>query len=138
VWTFFYGSYMNASVLAEVNLRPETFEIARLDGFDITIAPLANLIESEGASVYGVLAQATHEELCRLYAHARDVLGGTYAPQAVLVQTTDGSWRPALCYIADRMERRTADPAYVERILQPAKELGFPDWYIRKLETFLG
>jgi cation transport regulator ChaC len=127
---------MNASVLAEVDLRPEAFEVARLEGFDITIEPLANLIESEGASVYGVLAQATHEELSRLYAHARDVLGGTYAPQAVSVQTTDGNWRPALCYIADRMEPRTADPAYVERILQPARELGFPAWYVRKLEAF--
>jgi len=128
---------MNASVLAEVDLRPETLEVARLDGFDITIAPLANLFESQDASVYGVLTQATHEELSRLYAHARAVLGGTYAPQAVFVQTTDGNWRPALCYIADWMEPRTAEPAYVNRILQPARELGFPTWYVRKLETFL-
>ena len=75
VWTFWYGSYMNPAVLAEVNLRPVSFDVARLDGFDIRIEPLANLVRSDGSAVYGVLAQATHEELDRLYAHARNVLG---------------------------------------------------------------
>jgi hypothetical protein len=34
------------------------------------------------------------------------------------------------------MEPRPADPAYVDRILGPARELGFPSWYIEKLERF--
>jgi cation transport regulator ChaC len=137
IWTFFYGSYMNPSVLEQSSLRPDTLEVARLDGFDICIGPLANLIESDEASVYGVLAQATHEELTRLYAHARDVLGGVYQPEAVVVQARDGKWRAALCYIAEPMEPRAAERAYVERIIRPAREHGFPAWYIRKLESFL-
>jgi hypothetical protein len=28
------------------------------------------------------------------------------------------------------------ESAYVERILQPARELGFPAWYIEHLESF--
>jgi hypothetical protein len=59
-------------------------------------------------------------------------------PEAVSVQTMDGKWRPALCFIAEDLETRAADPAYVNRILQPARELGFPAWYIRKLEAFSG
>jgi len=136
VWTFFYGSYMNRSVLKEVDLEPESFEVARLEGFDITIEPLANLVPSEEAAVYGVLVQATHEELGRLYAHAREVLGGLYLPEAVLVQTRDRNWRAALCYVAPRMEPRAADRAYVERILEPAREFGFPSWYVKKIEGF--
>jgi hypothetical protein len=46
VWTFWYGSYMNPAVLAEVDLRPDSFEVGRLDGFDIRIEPLANLVRS--------------------------------------------------------------------------------------------
>ena len=136
VWTFWYGSYMNPAVLAEVDVRPDAFEVARLDGYDITIAPLANLVPADGSAVYGVLAQATHAELDRLYAHARNVLGAVYLPEAVLVQTPAQAWRPALCYIASAMEPRPADPAYVDRILRPARELGFPSWYIEKLERF--
>jgi hypothetical protein len=135
VWTFFYGSYMNPTVLREVALVPERFEVGRLDGYDIRIAPRANLVRSLEHSVYGVLAEASHAELARLYAHAKDVLGETYLPHPVLTQTMAGSWRPALCYIAPFMTPGQPDPAYVDRIIGPARELGFPSWYINRIES---
>src|SRR6516165_42171 len=119
VWVFFYGSYMNLAVLKEVDLVPERREVARLGGFDIQIRPRANLVRSESHCVYGIVATATHAQLARLYAHARDVLGETYLPEAVLVETRDGQWRPVLCYICPEMEPRSAEPAYVERIAGP-------------------
>jgi cation transport regulator ChaC len=136
VWVFFYGSYINLTVLGEVGLVPEHWEVGRLAGFDIQIRPLANLVRSEEHCVYGILATATHAQLARLYAHARDVLGEVYLPEAVIVQTRDGKWRPALCYICPEMEPRPADPAYVERIAGPARAHGFPDWYVARIERF--
>jgi Gamma-glutamyl cyclotransferase, AIG2-like len=135
VAVFFYGSYMNRAVLAEVDLAPEVWEPALLPGFDIRIAPRANLVRSAQDVVYGVLASATHRELARLYAHAQDVLGESYLPEAVLVQTAGGLSRPALCYIAPEMSVREADPAYVERILAAARDLAFPEWYLAKLRS---
>ena len=145
VRVFFYGSYMNRAVLAEVDLRPERLDVARLDGYDIRIAPRATLVVSAPHAVYGLVADATHEELARLYAHAHDVLGETYLPHPVLVQTLlgvhtsstdrqDGAWVPALCYIAEAMAPQPADPAYVGRIVGPAREHGFPADYIERLE----
>jgi hypothetical protein len=87
VWTFFYGSYINFGVLGEVDLVPKEWEVARLSGFDIVIRPRANLIRSERDCVYGIVATATHDELSRLYAHAKDILGEMYLPEAVLVET---------------------------------------------------
>jgi hypothetical protein len=136
VLVFFYGSYMNRAVLAEVGLEPESFEVASLPGFDLRIAPRANLVRAPGQLVLGVLASATHAELDRLYAHARDVLGEVYLPEAVLVHTRSGAWRPALCYVAPRMLERPADPAYVDRILEAARDLGFPPWYVARIEAF--
>jgi hypothetical protein len=136
VWTFFYGSYINRQVLAEVGLFPAQWEVARLGGFDIVIRPRANLVGSEQHSVYGILATATHAELERLYTHAKDVLGQVYLPEAVLAQTTDGKWRPALCYLAPAMEPRPAANDYIDRIAGPAREYGFPEWYVRRIESF--
>jgi cation transport regulator ChaC len=136
VFVFFYGSYMNRAVLADVGLAPATWEVACLPGFDIRIAPRANLVPAEGQAVFGVLATATHGELERLYAHAQTVLGEVYLPEAVLVRTECGAWRPALCYIAPRMTERPAESAYVARILEPGRALGFPAWYLRRLESF--
>jgi hypothetical protein len=133
---FFYGSYMNPKVLAEAGLAPDRFETARLDGFDVEIRPLANLVESPERCVYGLLTRATHAELERLYAHARDVLGGTYLPHPVVVETRSSGARPALCYIAPASPARPAANEYVDRILAPAREHAFPEWYVKRLESF--
>ena len=90
VVTFFYGSYINRSVLREVELSPERFEVARLPGYDISIRPLANLVPSDEHTVYGVLATTTHAELDRLYRHAQEVLGGHYLPHPVVATTASG------------------------------------------------
>jgi len=136
VWTFFYGSYMNLEVLKGVDFTPAQWEVARLHGFDIRIQPRANLIRSDQYCVYGIVATATHAELSRLYAHAQDVLGEIYLPEAVLVETAAGKWLPALCYICPEMEPHPAARDYVERILLPARTLGFPAWYVARLESF--
>lgn len=137
VLVFFYGSYMNRSVLAEVGLAPALWEPASLSGFDIRIAPRANLVRAPGHIVFGVLASATHAELERLYAHAQTVLGETYLPEAVLARTQTGAWHPALCYIAPDMKHAAPESAYVARIIEPARELAFPAWYIDRLESVL-
>jgi hypothetical protein len=138
VRVFFYGSYMNPAVLREVGIVPEAFEVARLDGYDIRIAPRANLVPSQQHNVYGVLVEATHAELDRLYAHARDVLGETYLPHPVLTKTVSAGWFPALCYIAPAMVSQRADPAYLERIVKAARDFGLPSWYIERLESAAG
>lgn len=136
IWVFFYGSYMNLRVLKEVEIVPPKWEVARLAGHDIVIAPRANLVKADRHTVYGILALATHAELARLYAHAKDVLGEVYLPEAVLVQTLDGRWTPAMTYLCPDMRPGPVEAAYVERIAAPARELGFPDWYVARIESF--
>jgi hypothetical protein len=133
VWTFFYGSFINLDVLAQGGLLPERYEVARLPGFDIRIRPLANLVRSPLHCVYGIVATATHAELARLYAQS---WVGTYLPEAVLVQTLGGDWRPALCYIAPTPEAGPAANDYIDRIVGPARAHGFPAEYVARLESF--
>ena len=135
-WTFFYGSYLNLDVLREVGIEPGAWETAHLRGFDIRIAPRANLVSTATGLVYGIVATLTHAELDRLYTHAKDVLGEVYLPEAVLVHTQSDVDRPALCYISHHMIERPAEADYVERIVQPARQYGFPDWYIERLASF--
>lgn len=136
VSVFYYGSYMNREVLAEADLFPDELRVARLSGFDIGIEPLANLVVSDEHRVYGLLARATHAELDRLYRHARHVLGGLYLPFPVLAEELDGRLVPSLCYIAPKLSPGPADPGYVDRILAPAREFGFPSWYVDRLRSY--
>jgi hypothetical protein len=132
----FYGSYMNRDVLAEVDLDPGDLRVVRLNGYDIRISPLANLVPSDRHMVYGLLGRATHSELDRLYRHAEQVLGGKYLPFPVLAELREDSLVTALCYIAPSMEAHAADPAYVDRILAPAREFGFPAWYVERIQSY--
>ena len=136
VWVFFYGSYINMDVLREAQYSPARYEVARLAGFDICIRPRANLVRSNQHCVYGILATGTHAELSRLYAHAKDVLGETYLPEAVLAETLEGSWKAALCYVCPAMVPRPATNDYIDRIVTPARKYGFPTWYLERLESF--
>lgn len=136
VWVFFYGSYMNRRVLAEVDLVPDELEPARVAGWEISVRPRANLVRAEMACVHGVLARATHEELTRLYTHSKDVLGETYLPEAVLVETRAGAWRSALCYVCPDMAPRQAEADYVERIVDAARQHELPADYVARLESF--
>lgn len=138
VAVFFYGSYMGRDVLEEAGLEPAPMEVARVVGFDIRIEPRANLVRAYERCVYGVVTHATHADLRRLYAHAQDVLGEAYLPEAVLAESLHSTWVPALAYVAPEMEPRPADPAYVDRILGPARALGFPAWYVERIAAFRG
>jgi hypothetical protein len=52
-WVFFYGSYMDVDVLANLQVRPTTVKVAKLNGWEVTFGPLATLIPSKGNQVYG-------------------------------------------------------------------------------------
>jgi hypothetical protein len=136
VWTFFYGSFINLDVLRILGVTPGKYEAARLTGFDIQIQPLANLIRSEKDCVYGIIALVSHDELRKLYDYAKNELRTVYLPVPVMVESFDGVARAALCYIAPAMKLRTPNSDYIERIVAPAKEYGFPDWYVERLEAF--
>ena len=133
VRVFFYGSFINRQVLAKGGFNPERVEVGKLWGYDIAIETLATLVRSERACVYGILCEATHAELERLY--GQGWLGKAYLPEAVLVETEGGKLTPALCYIAPTNPPAPADADYLDRILGPAREYGFPAWYIERLES---
>jgi hypothetical protein len=131
VRVFFYGSFINRDVLARAGYFPGSMEIARLEGFDITTRPLATLVCSEGACVYGILTTATHAELQRLYG---EEWVNAYLPEAVVVTTGDGALHPALCYIATATTGGAPFENYLDRILEAAKTWAFPTSYIQRLE----
>src|SRR5260370_33527865 len=85
---------MNLDVLKQGGYVPERYEVAKLNGYDIRIRPLATLVRSDQHCVYGIVAFGTHEHLRRLY--SQDWVG-TYLPEPVLVESLNGKWRAGGC-----------------------------------------
>ena len=105
VFVFFYGSYMNRAVLAEVGLTPTTWEVASLPGFDIRIARRANLLRAAGRMCSASWLPPPTASSSG-YAHARAVLGEVYLPEAVLAHTESGAWRPASATLRRHMAEK--------------------------------
>ena len=134
VRVFYYGSFINLDVLKKSDVTPERVDTARLFGWEIRIAPLATIIPAPDAIVYGIVADCSHAELDRLY--SQDWVGG-YLPEAVSIETLDGARFPALTYIKWGSEQKPASRDYIERIAAPAERLGFPEWYLKHIRSFV-
>ena len=135
VWTFFYGSFMNPSVLGRADVIPTHAQRGRLDGWDISIQPRATLKPADQCSVYGILAEVAHADLDKIY--AKDWFGfGAYLPEAVNIFIDSGAQVPALCYIAWEMEGGKATIEYIDKMVEMALNYEFPEWYIDKVKAF--
>ena len=119
--------------MAKGGLVPEKIDVARLNGFQIYLCPHACIQRSDEHSIYGILVQATHEELNKLYTMPGV---GVFLPQAVLVETCDGKLQPTLCYIPPTRGDKPADQEYLEHLVKVARQYDFPEWYVRRLESF--
>lgn len=114
--------------------HPDNVEVAKLNGYDITFDPHANIFRSNQHSICGVLVYPSHEELNKLY--SRDGVG-VFLPEAVVVETSDNRMLPAICYMPPGRKDDPADLVYVERIIKAGREHGFPKWYLSHLEEFV-
>jgi len=130
---FFYGSFINLDVLGEVGISPEpgAIETGSLTGFDIVADPLASLVPSDDSVVWGILVRVGHTKLDELYGQP---WVGSYLPEAVLVRRRGGAFVPAMTYISPVSGKPAAAGDYIGRIVDGAKQAGFPAWYIARLE----
>src|SRR5262249_41821317 len=109
---------------------------AKLSGYELTIRPRVNLAPSDRSCVYGSVVTMTHADLTTIYSHLEEHLGLKYLPQAVLSETLDSRFMPALCYIAPHMTTGSADPAYVKQLAECVRAMRLPEWYASYIESF--
>lgn len=137
-YAFFYGGYMDERLLREAGVQPENCEAGYIEGFALTVGPLANLREEADARAYGLLAQLSHRDLDMLYAGDPSHLkGAKYLPEAVLVHTVDGGSVPALTYICPNLPYASPDPAYLEKLIEAAQSLDLPAECIDHIRSFM-
>jgi hypothetical protein len=128
---FFYGLFMDVTVLRNSGIVPMDPRQAYVDGFALRIGNRATLVPSPGARAYGMLIALTHPELEGLYGAPGLE---QYRPEAVIARLVDGGSVPALCYnlsVEPRADER--NPDYAARLQQVLRNLRFPSEYINSL-----
>lgn len=138
-YAFFYGGYMDPEVLELAGASPENCEAGYVDGFELTVGPLANLEAKKNARAYGLLAQLSHDDLEKLYGGNPAALkGAPYLPEAVLVYNDEGRSVPAMTYICPALSGEKPDQAYVAKLVRAAEKLQLPADYLAMIQSFAG
>lgn len=130
---FFYGLFMDESLLASKGISPSRSRIGYVRGYGLSIGKRATLVPDQASSAYGVLMTIRTEELRALYSEESVA---DYVPESVSVFLADGTLESAVCYKLPkpRAEERAND-SYASALLLLAGKLGFPDSYLQQIRN---
>ncbi len=128
VAVFFYGLFMDESLLREKGLCPEGRRPACVENFRLVIGGRATLMPSAGGEVHGVLFSLTHGEVDALYS---EETVSAYRPEAVCAQLADGTVVSALCFnLPAPPAEEESNPLYASKLRELAARLGLPPDYV--------
>ena len=132
---FFYGLFMDATLLEKKGLHPRRVGPAKLPDFRIQIGNRATLVPCAGSVAYGVVMALSAEEAKSLYSEpsVRD-----YQPEPVLTQLIERSETiDAMCYnLAPDSAGTGTNADYAMRLSKLVLDLGFPPAYSDEIARY--
>jgi hypothetical protein len=130
VAVFFYGLFMDQSLLASKGINPSRATVGHVDGYGLRIGRRATLVPDESNRAYGVLMTMRAEDVRALY--SEDSVAD-YVSESVSVVLPDGTLEQALCYNLPESKLRGTNSQYANSLLTLAGKLGFPSDYLRQI-----
>lgn len=128
---FFYGLYMDETILAQAGVTPRLARKARLDGFVLRIGQRATLVKARGGIVWGMVYALTPDDLARLYGGALAI----YQPEDIEVALENRAIIPARVYnLPQAPAPDERNPDYAAKLKAALTRLGFPAGYIAGIE----
>ncbi|MGI9625805.1 MAG: gamma-glutamylcyclotransferase family protein [Longimicrobiales bacterium] len=132
---FFYGLFMDRSLLTEKGFHPATVGRALLSGFRIHIGNRASLVPANGSQAYGVVMELSDEETHALYSEpsVRE-----YRRETVSVELLDThELVDAHCYnLPQQLALAGANPSYAAQLAELVQALGFDSEYAEEIANF--
>ena len=128
---FFYGLFMDESLLQAKGLQPTNLRKASVQGFELKVGSRASLVPASAGRVYGIVASLSHSEVEQLYS---DPSVRAYRPEALLARLSNEEVSAVLCF--NLVEPPSADernPEYASKLRALAAKLGFPAEYIASI-----
>ena len=135
VTVFFYGLFMDESLLASKGVSPSNATVGYVDGYRLRIGRRATLLPDDASRAYGVLMTLRAEDVRVLYS---DQTVADYVSESVSVVLPDGTVEPAVCYNLPGHKLEGANPGYAKALLVLATRLGLPDDYLRQIREQAG
>ncbi|MCE7995233.1 MAG: gamma-glutamylcyclotransferase [Roseivirga sp.] len=129
---FFYGLFMDITILSKNGIQPSNPRSGYLNDYALKIGNRASLIPSEGEKSYGILMTVDSEAINKLYAEASVA---DYIPEEVEITINSNETVTATCYNLPAASLTGTNAAYAESLYQLAKQLDFPEDYLEKIKS---
>ena len=132
---FFYGLFMDRTLLAEKGFHPEVIGPAVLDDYRIHIGERATLLPSASCRAYGIVMELPEQEAQALYSEPSV---RAYARERVTVMmVASDRVIEAYCYNLPReLGLVGANPAYANELSRLVETLEFDSAYAREIAAF--
>ena len=130
VAVFFYGLFMDESLLASKGISPSRATVGYVDGYSLRIGRRATLVPDAANRAYGVLMGLRADDVRALYS---DKSVADYVSASVSVILQDGTVESAVCYNLPKGEMKGANSEYASELLILAEGLGLPDDYLEQI-----
>jgi hypothetical protein len=131
VTVFFYGLFMDESLLASKGITPSRATIGYVDGYRLRIGRRATLVPDPTNRAYGVLMALRTEDVRALYSEESVA---DYVSEPVSVVLSNGTLESAVCYNLPehKLEGRT-NLDYARSLLLLAGKLDLPESYLQHI-----
>ncbi len=130
VAVFFYGLFMDESLLASKGISPSRATVGHVDGYALRIGRRATLVPDESNRAYGVLMTMRAEDVRALYSEESVA---DYVSESVSVVLPDGTLETALCYNLPESTMKGTNSQYANSLLTLAGKLGLPSDYLQQI-----
>jgi hypothetical protein len=132
---FFYGLFMDRSLLKEKGIHPQDVGPAVLRDYRIHIGARATLLRAPSRRAYGIVMELTDPEARALYSEPSV---RAYVPERVQVKRLDTSEVVEVyCYnLPHEMGLIGVNPAYAIELSLLVERLGFDPAYVEEIATF--
>jgi len=128
---FFYGLFMDTTILAKNGIFPSNLRKGYLQDYVLKIGNRASLLPEKNERSWGVLMNADKDALYNLYAEPSVA---DYIPEEVTVHLESGDTVKAFCYNLPAALMTGTNPTYAASLYKLAKTLGFPNVYLKAIK----
>ena len=132
---FFYGLFMDRSLLTGKGLHPKVIGPAVLPNYRIHIGERATLLRSASSRAYGIVMELAEDEARALY---EEPSVREYVRERVEVELlATGEAFEAYCYnLPHELGLAGANPSYATKLSQLVEALHFDSAYVEEIAAF--
>ena len=139
VRVFFYGLFMDETILAEKGVTPSWATSGFVDGFRLYIGKRATLVREANSRSWGVMVDiAAADDIAKIETLYAEQGVADYLPEMVFVELPDGARHRATCYILPGATVSRTSQKYADELLALATRLGFPETYLEQIRHAKG